>query len=593
MYMKKDNPIRHRFILRLTAYFFVVSLVPVILFSFITSNITRTKALSEMEQRTAQTVGTMYADLNAAMEEISALGLQLSREPAVLDFVSKGLMEGETEQKPSGRTNIALYRLYGLTSGLGAYSTTHIVSSEHEAWISTTEVPECYYPKFGRNWGIFSMAVSSEETAFRINDHNQNMIPNVCFSAATAVRDESGIVRGYVVQDVYRQRLTDALQKYRLDQEQKIYLINRNGFLVYTNDRAYDSDRLNRFRGDPGAGAEQYLESGEGSCFLYSSEANRYGLHIISSTPIAGILETNRYIRSAAFWAGGLCILLAVLFSLLANRDVAAPIRKLTEAFRFLEEGKLGTRIGEITRTDEFGQLEAGFNTMAGKLEEQIRSSEEKQQRLRIAQSSALQAQINPHFLYNTLDLIKWNAKLGNNEEVSRIAVLLGKLLRSMADFEHDVVTVEEELKLIGRYLEIQKIHHGESLTVREEVSEAVLSLYIPKLIVQPLVENAVVHGIDPEKKENIVGIRAETDGAYIVFTITDNGKGMDSETLEKMLAGELTGRTGIGLANVIKRSALYGDENCGVSVNSVPEKGTEVKLKIRPLDGPKGAADV
>lgn len=577
--------------MRLASYFFVVSLVPVIIFSFITSNITRDKALSEMEQRALLTVSSMYSEMNEVMREIAELGEQLSEEPAILDFVSKGLMAGETAENPSGRTNIALYRLYGLTGGLGGYSTTHIVSSDHDAWISTTNVPKCYYPKYSRNWGIFSMANDSEGTVFRVNDHNQNMNPGVSFSAATAVRDKSGTVRGYVIRDEYRSRFTDSLQKYRLDQGQLIYLVDQYGFIVYTNDRNYDPERFNMYPADDAA--DGYTDIGGNTYYVCSSDANRYGAQIISKVPIAGILETSDYIKTAALWAGALCIVLAVLFSLLAHNGMADPIKKLTEAFRLIEEGKLNTRIEDVTREDEFGQLETGFNNMAGKLEDLIRNIEEKQQRLRIAQSSALQAQINPHFLYNTLDLIKWNAKLGNNEEVSKIAVLLGKLLRSMADFEHDIVTVEDELKMIDRYLEIQKIHHGESLVVNMDVNKNVLPLYIPKLIVQPLVENAVVHGVDPQKHENRVEIKADTDEGYIIFTITDNGKGMDEETLRKLLSGKLTGRTGIGLANVMKRSALYGDGNCGVSLRSVPDEGTEVTLRLRPVDNPKENADV
>lgn len=577
--------------MRLTSYFFVVSLVPVIIFSFITSKITRDKALSEMEQRASLMVSGMYSEMNEKMQEIAQLCEQLSKEPAVLDFVSEGLAEGETAEHPSGRTNIALYRLYGLTGGLGGYSTTHIVSSGFDAWISTTNVPRCYYPKFSKNWGIFSMANDSEGAVFRVNDHNQNMSPTVSFSAAAAVRDQSGTVRGYVIRDEYINRFSDSLQKYRLDQGQLIYLVDQYGFIVYTNDRSFDLERFNMYPWDDAGNG--YTDIGGSSYYVCSSEKNRYGAHIISKVPIAGILETSDYIKTAALWAGALCIALAVLFSLLAHNGIADPIKKLTEAFSLIEEGKLDTRIENVAREDEFGQLETGFNNMAGKLEDLIRSIEEKQQRLRMAQSSALQAQINPHFLYNTLDLIKWNAKLGNNEEVSKIAVLLGKLLRSMADFEHDIVTVEDELKMIDRYLEIQKIHHGESLVVSMDVNENVLPLYIPKLIVQPLVENAVVHGVDPQKHENKVEIKADTDGSYIIFTITDNGKGMDEETLQKLLSGKLTGRTGIGLANVTKRTALYGDENCGVSVRSVPNEGTEVTLRLRPVDNPKENADV
>lgn len=589
--MKKKKKIRHRYIIRLTSYFFVVSLVPVIIFSFITSNITRDKALSEMEQRASLTVLSMYSEMNDTMREIAELGEQLSKEPAIIDFVSEGFMDGETAEKPSGRTNIALYRLYGLTGGLGGYSTTHIISSDHDAWISTTKVPKCYYPKYGKNWGIFSMANDSTGTVFRVNDHNQNMSPNVSFSAATAVRDNNGAVRGYVIQDEYQKKITESLQKHRLEQGQLIYLINQFGFVVYTNDPSCDLERFNLYPGDDVE--NDYAEINGNSYYVCSSDANRYGARIISKVPISGILETSNYIKTAALWAGTLCIILAILFSLLAHKGMADPIQKLTKAFRLIEDGKLDTRIENITREDEFGQLETGFNTMADKLEELIRNIEEKQQRLRMAQSSALQAQINPHFLYNTLDLIKWNAKLGNNDEVSKIAVLLGKLLRSMADFEHDIVTVEDELKMIDRYLEIQKIHHGESLVVSMDVNENVLPLYIPKLIVQPLVENAIVHGVDPQKHENRVEIKADIDSDYIFFTITDSGKGMDEETLQKLLSGKLTGRTGIGLANVIKRSALYGDESCGVSVRSVPDEGTEVTLRLRPLEKPKENVNV
>jgi len=309
-----------------------------------------------------------------------------------------------------------------------------------------------------------------------------------------------------------------------------------------------------------------------------------YRVWIVGDMSIDPANQASQYVRNAALLAAAVALALCILAAVLAWRDLSKPIHKMTKTFKRMESGDLSARVEMDQRKDEFGTLGSRFDQMADQIEALIINVEEKQRRLRISEASALQAQINPHFLYNTLDLIKWNAKLGNTAEVTKITVLLGKLLRSMANFEEDTVTVEEECNLIDRYLDIQAIHYGERLVIERNIPEAVMGLRIPKLILQPVVENSIVHGFDNRLGICRLRISATYEAPYLAFLIEDNGPGIEPELLRTLLTRKSSSGS-IGLQNVHKRSHLHGDESCGLQISSTLGEGTSVRLVLRALD--------
>lgn len=578
--------ISSRYVARLLLYFAVIGLVPIVVFSMITRNSTYNSVRQQLVLQTENTVLGVSTSLDKVLDEYSATLLRLSVDPDVRRFVVNGYQEGETAEFPSAQTMRALLKLYSEVSGKNHDLAAHVVSIQHTDSLSTATVPIDYLPPYNVNWGIFDMASQTQSAVLRTHDRNSNALPGVAFSMAMAVRGMEGELLGYVVFDVYHDMLDALLQAADLSYDLDIYISDSYHFVIHST-REEDLRNLPQQMHAVVSeieGGQTVRQDISQDVIYVGSELAEYRTWVVGAMPMDPATQAEKYVHSAGLLAAAVCILLCIIAAMLAWKDLSKPIYKLTKTFEKMQSGDLTARAEMDERKDEFGSLGQQFDQMADEIEALIKNVEEKQRRLRISEASALQAQINPHFLYNTLDLIKWNSKLGNTAEVTKITVLLGKLLRSMANFEEDTVTVEEECNLIDRYLDIQMIHYGDRLSIERSIPEEVMQLQIPKLILQPVVENSIVHGIDKQLGTCKLRISATYTAPYLTFLIEDNGPGIEPELLRTLLTRKQSSGS-IGLQNVHKRSHLHGDENCGLQISSTLGEGTSVRLVLRTLD--------
>ena len=578
--------ISSRYVTRLLLYFAVIGLVPILVFSIITHNLTYKSMQQQLALQTENTVLGVSSSLGKVLDDYSAALLKLAVDPDIRRFVQSGYQEGETAEFPSNQTMRALMRLYREISGKNAELAAHVVSTQTQDSLSTVSTPSNYLPPFNHDWGIFRMADETQSAVLRTYDRNPSALPNVAFSMAMAIRGIEGEVLGYVVFDVYNDMLDALLKEADLSYDLDIYISDSYHFLIHSTEEE-DLRRIpeQMYEVSTRTDEERVVLRQETQVAMYvGSELAAYKIWVVGCMSMEPANQTNQHVRNAAFLAAAVGFLLCILAAYLAWKDLSNPIHQMIRTFKQMENGDLSARVHMDQRKDEFGVLGNRFDQMADEIEALIKNVEEKQRRLRISENSALQAQINPHFLYNTLDLIKWNAKLGNTNEVTKITVLLGKLLRSMANFEEDTVTVEEECNLIDRYLDIQTIHYGDRLVIHRSIPESVKQLRIPKLILQPLVENSIVHGFDNQLGKCELRISASYCAPYLTFLIEDNGPGIEPELLKTLLVRKES-HGSIGLQNVHKRSHLHGDESCGLQISSTLGEGTSVRLVLRTLD--------
>lgn len=576
--------ISSRYVARLLLYFAVIGLVPILVFGLITRNIAFNSVQQQLALQTENTVLGVSSALGKTLDDYSAIMQQLADNPVIREFVSAQEFE-ESVPQPA-LTMEALMYLYGEVSGKTREISAHVVSTQHGSSVSTATVPANYLPPFNKNWGLFRLAEESRYSVLRTNDRNPHALPNVAFSMATAIRDDGGAVTGYVIFDVYNYMLETLLSNADLSYNLDIYIADNHHFMIYNTtpeDLRKLPEALYGVMDQQLQGKRVLLQESLDDMFAATLLAE-YNVWILGDMSMDPANQANQYVRTAVLLAAAVAIALCLMAATLAWRDLSGPIHQMTKTFKKMESGDLSARVEMGDRKDEFGVLGNRFDQMADEIEALIKNVEEKQRRLRISENSALQAQINPHFLYNTLDLIKWNAKLGNTAEVTKITVLLGKLLRSMANFEEDTVTVEEECNLIDRYLDIQTIHYGDRLIIERSIPEEIKQLRIPKLILQPVVENSIVHGFDNQLGICKLRISASYEGHYLTFLIEDNGPGIEPELLRTLLTRR-SSSGGIGLQNVHKRSHLHGDESCGLQISSTLGEGTSVRLVLRTLD--------
>ncbi|MGE5528733.1 MAG: sensor histidine kinase [Patescibacteria group bacterium] len=263
------------------------------------------------------------------------------------------------------------------------------------------------------------------------------------------------------------------------------------------------------------------------------------------------------------------------------RRDVVRPVRQLSQAMDRLGAGEMSTRIAG-RRRDEFGQLFRQFNATAEQLQHQIQVAYLDRLARRQAELEFLQAQINPHFLYNTLDCIYRLILSGDNREGGQAIISLSRLFRLSLGRGPSIVTIAEAMEQLRHYLELQRLRHGDRIDVVIDVSAEIMQCQIPKLLLQPAVENAFVHGLEPKQGGGRLAVRGAREGPAIHFAIVDDGVGMSGEQLAKVR--EMLADPGIqsahGLVNVHRRLVLAYGEGWGVTI--VPGPGGGLVVDIR-----------
>ena len=200
---------------------------------------------------------------------------------------------------------------------------------------------------------------------------------------------------------------------------------------------------------------------------------------------------------------------------------------------------------------------------------------------LRKTELKALQAQINPHFLYNTLDSIAWMCERGKNADAVEMVNALARLFRISISRGHELITIKDELLHAESYLKIQAYRYKNQFSYHFDVEESCLSYLCNKITLQPIIENAIYHGINGLVDEGEITITVREQGEDILFKVEDNGAGMEPEIVQAILAKERSDHTGIGIKNVNDRLKIYFGSNYGITIDSAPDEGTRVYIKM------------
>lgn len=276
------------------------------------------------------------------------------------------------------------------------------------------------------------------------------------------------------------------------------------------------------------------------------------------------------------------CILIAAITGVIFSQILTRPVHSLINSMRGFEKHPDGylyspapNHIAELQLiSDSFGQM----TWMLRSLMEKTRREEET---LRKTELRALQAQINPHFLYNTLDSIQWMCERGKNESAVNMVSALARLFRISISRGHELIPIRDELRHAESYLIIQKYRYSDRFSYRFETDPELDDYLCSKITIQPLIENAIYHGIEPLVDEGEIVISTASDGEDIILTVSDNGVGMSPEQVESLLKKERSDSSGIGIKNVSDRIRIYFGEKYGITVESEPDAGTKITVRL------------
>ena len=327
--------------------------------------------------------------------------------------------------------------------------------------------------------------------------------------------------------------------------------------------------------------------------FISHNRSASSGWTYLNLTPYNQIFERILLIKKIVVYVFIGIFAIAILWGIRFARSLTRPIEeligrmKLAEKGNFAEANLAATDDANVTM-DEIGLLQRTFRLMVERINILITENYSNQLLIKETQFKALQAQINPHFLYNTLESINWIAKMNKQTQISQMVEALGMLLRNSVSVRDPILTLADEIEIVQSYITIQKFRFEERLAFSLEIPERYRSLSIPKLTLQPLVENAIQYALEPSIGVCTITIRSYETESGLNLTVEDDGPGMPADTLVKLRSGELqTNGKGIGLLNIDDRIKLSFGDSYGVQVESRPGHGTRVIVRIpKQLEG-------
>ncbi|MFA6935481.1 MAG: sensor histidine kinase, partial [Sphaerochaetaceae bacterium] len=264
--------------------------------------------------------------------------------------------------------------------------------------------------------------------------------------------------------------------------------------------------------------------------------------------------------------------------SLVFTKSIADPISDLIKSMQMLGKGLFKPRVKEA-RIKEIRDLDRSFNRMTAQIADLIETNKEEEAKLHTAERKALEAQINPHFLYNTLNTIKSLARINGQDEIYTIAVRLGKLLRANIDNDKALTSLGESFALVESYLIIQKIRFSSKLEYTIELEDSIAQIQTPKLILQPFVENAIGHGLEPKVGSWMLAVKGWKDGPRIHLSVEDNGVGFEDSLLKDLESLKDSGH--VGVYNTYRRLRLHYGQSAYVSFSHRDEGGTRVDISF------------
>lgn len=315
---------------------------------------------------------------------------------------------------------------------------------------------------------------------------------------------------------------------------------------------------------------------------------------IISLIPKSVYTRESRHVALLSILVGILVLTLGLFITWILSKRISTPIESLSGTMKAVSNDQMDIR-AEITSNDEVGELSVSFNTMLDRINDLIEQEYVLTARQKDAQIKALQAQINPHFLYNILQSIASIASINHIPEITTMANSLGKMMRYSIKTAENSTTIQDELIHVVHYLEIQKIRHLEKLDYQIQSDEKYADFPLLKLTLQPLIENAIMHGFCPSHEKLFILLTVTEEDPWLIIQISDDGAGIPAEKLQQIQTELLTPSTGfysdsspsIGIKNVYARLRLYYNKNVLLEIDSEQDEGTVITLKL-PLDKDK-----
>lgn len=400
------------------------------------------------------------------------------------------------------------------------------------------------------------------------------------------VNINTGETLGYVILNVREDALSAIYRNIGSIQDESFMIVDPGGMVVSALESSQVLHPLpeGALREWVMGSAEQNLlqPSPSGRMLLVRADIAKLDWKLISMVPYNRLNEDAKTITQLIILIGFVCLFFAVLGAGMLSNLIAKPIINLSRHMKHVNEGNLDQHLVVKSR-DEIGILASGFNMMMNRVTELLSNIGKEQREKREYELALIQAQIKPHFLYNTLDVIYTLSDMGRPKDVQRTTKALADFYRVVLSNGRDQITLQEELNSVRDYLSIQQIRYSDVFHFKIEIEPDILPCIIPKLTLQPLVENAIYHGLKTKGSFGELTIRGYLEEGRVILKITDDGVGMSEErlhALETAMKGQEK-PVGYGVSSVHERIRLYFGSEYGLHITSKLGQGTEITVDL------------
>ncbi|WP_415469812.1 cache domain-containing sensor histidine kinase [Clostridium saccharoperbutylacetonicum] len=567
---------------KLIFYFFGVILIVTMMITILGNLSYRNSINFSQNENTNQIIKQINYNIESYVNNTENIINYMSTDPRILKFLSDNKLKNDNLEDEAYKSIYSFVKFNPKIAGI-------MVVNNNGGYISDVMNKVSRQSLINEEW--YLKAYNEPDKIHLFTKPTGRNIDNIfrysadeVFSVSKAVVDSSSKkINGVILIDVKLDVIKDIIENSKPGTAGFIYIMDSNKEIVYTpvNSVVYRIknewiDKINN---------EIIIKNINGENYQLTKIKSEYtDWETIGVFPESESLRVIEDIKYYSAIVAILALIIAQILVIIFTRSIVNPIKKLKKLMKKAQEGDL-TVTFNAKYNDEIGELGGSFNTMVKEISNLINLVQVEEKKKRIAEMNVLQAQIKPHFMYNTLDTIRWMAEEHNEEDIIEIIEAFTNLLRISLSKGKEIISVNEELSHIKSYLTIQKIRYEDKLDYEIQVDANMLEYKLIKLILQPLVENAIYHGIKEKRGNGRILIKGEIKGNTLIFTISDNGKGMEEELLNKinyMLknGNEKKNEIGYGIFNVNERiKIIYGDEY-GLQYESIYGEGTTVLLK-------------
>jgi len=543
-----------------TAIVFITIVISMLFFLSIYDNSILQSAAISSEQSVTQvskTVGNYIADMSEIINVIK---------------------ESYEQHNPVGRANM-------INALMDMRSDVVVISCYDENGVMTEYYTGNYEKKepIMRNLS-FDVSQDAAENEISISKpHVETLLPDRypwVVSISEKVIAENGAQNDVII-DILFSKIANYVDEVGIGQHGYCFIMDTKGNLIY-----HPHQQLIYF-GLKSENLEQLLQMEDGTVWdnqiIYSIKTlPESGWRIVGVSYVDELVNERKALTTRLLFTAMLIVMATVMAgSLILSQILSTPIKKLVQAMAEFEKKATDFNYKAISGTSEIRELSDSFDHMVHQIQELMEKVRNEEISLRKTELKALQAQINPHFLYNTLDSIGWLCEEGKNQDAVVMVNDLARLFRISISKGHELIPIEKEVEHARSYLKIQHFRYKNQFTYEFQVEESCLSYYCNKITLQPIIENAIYHGLDRMVDEGKIRICIYEKGEDIIFTVEDNGIGMTPEQCRTILQKEPGDQTGIGIKNVNDRVRIYFGEAYGLKIESEPDVGTKVIISM------------